>query len=80
MEMFVSEARLVRISSYDQDHMREITPPFDFMSTEFHVVARDAPNGCYLQGFDVCGISRPHIKALHEGLKHPLCVWKRCTL
>lgn len=80
MEMFVSEARLVRISSYDHEHMREITPSFYFMSTEFHAVAGDEPNGYYLQGFNVCGIRRPHIKTLHEGLKHPLCVWKRCTL
>lgn len=80
MEMFVSVARLVRISSYNNDDMK-ITPWFHFMSSDFHVVATNAQSGgCYLQGFNVCGICRPHIKTLHEGLKHPLFVWKRCKL
>jgi len=26
----------------------------------------------YLECFDVSGICRPHIEALHEGFKHPL--------
>lgn len=80
MEMFVSVARLVRISSYNNDDMK-ITPWFHFMSSDFHVVATNAQSGgCYLQGFNVCGICRPHIKTLHEGLKHPLFVRKRRKL
>lgn len=59
----------------------EITPWFHFINSAFHVVATNAQRcGCYLQGFNVCGICRPHIKTLHEGLKHPLFVWKRCKL
>lgn len=39
-----------------------------------------AQTGGYLQGFDVCGISRSHIETLHEGLEHPLFVGKQAVL
>lgn len=45
-----------------------------------HIVVQYAQTGSYLQGFDVCGICRSHIETLHEGLKHPLFVWRQVVL